>query len=212
MSKQMETVPLAEFDEQRAIVGAIWTGSRLFVAVSAFVMGGFVFAYFYLRMQDNAGDWRLNHQMPSLLIGTAVLAFVLASGIIQFFGTRRLRIGERLDWQIASAVGMLFMGIAAGLQIWELTRLPFQPASSGYTSVFVAWMPIYIAYLLGAVYWVETLVARSVRRPDTVLAIHSSGTGRVVSPIFWANVEAYSLFVNFMVLASIVEWVLIYWL
>ena len=54
-------------------------------------------------------------------------------------------------------------GFVIGLQVWQLTELPFFPGSSGYASCFVAWAGMNIALVLVGVYWLETLLAREIR-------------------------------------------------
>ena len=50
-----------------------------------------------------------------------------------------------------------------GLQIWQLTELPFFPGSSGYASCFIGWAGMNVALLLVGAYWLETLLARELR-------------------------------------------------
>ncbi len=47
----------------------------------------------------------------------------------------------------------------------EYTALDFKTASGGYASVFWGWTLLFLVFWLGAVYWMETLVAQSLRRP-----------------------------------------------
>ena len=53
--------------------------------------------------------------------------------------------------------------VATGLQIWQLTQLPFFPGSSGYASCFIGWAVMNIIMLLAGTYWMETTLARSLR-------------------------------------------------
>ena len=46
---------------------------------------------------------------------------------------------ETLDWQVAGWTAVLGGLLAIGLQIWQLTELPFFPGSSGYASCFIGW-------------------------------------------------------------------------
>jgi len=78
--------------------------------------------------------------------------------------------------------------VAIGLQVWQLTQLPFYPGSSGYASCFIGWAALNIALLLGGVYWLETLLARwlRLRRAVTedggaVPSLSAAGPGRLGS-------------------------------
>ena len=53
--------------------------------------------------------------------------------------------------------------LVIGLQIWQLTDLPFFPGSSGYASCFIAWAAMNIALVLRGTYWLETILAREIR-------------------------------------------------
>ncbi len=194
--------------EQQCEIAGLWTGSRLLVMASVFLYGTFVFAYFYLRAVNSHNDWRVGHQHPSTIIGTVVAVCVIAALATHYAGARRLQYGARFDWVIGSIASLILLGIGAGLAVWDMTRLPFFPASSGYTSVFVAWMPIFIIYLLGTFYWLETLVAQAVARPTSVVV--EAADGLMVVPKFGARVEGFIVFSGFMVIATAVIWVLFY--
>jgi heme/copper-type cytochrome/quinol oxidase subunit 3 len=205
-----EEFPLFEDDvyEDQCEIASFWTGSRLLVAGSLFLYGTFVFAYFYLRALNNHNDWRVGSQTPSVAIGTVVAILVVASALVHYLGARRLQIGGRADWLFGSAASMTLMVVACGLQVWQMTRLPFHAGSSGYTSVFVAMMPVYIIYMVGSVYWLETLAAQAVVRGDTVFVETLEGPMDV--PKFGAQVEGFIVFSGFMALMAIMIYVLFY--
>lgn len=197
-----------EVYEQQCEIASFWTGSRLMVLTSMFLYGTFVFAYFYLRAVNSHNDWRVGHQHPSWIIGTTVALCVIVAAITHYAGARRLQYGAHFDWIIGSIASLILLGVGAGLGVWEMTRLPFFPASSGYTSVYIAWMPIYIIYILGTFYWLETLVARAIAKPAAVLV--DTPDGPMVVPKFGAKVEGFIVFSGFMVVASLVFWFLMY--
>lgn len=196
-----------EYEEQ-CLVGSFWTASRLLVIASLFLVGTFVFAYFYLRALDAHGNWFVKGDGPPGVIGTMVGVCVLAAAGIHYVGARRLQLGALRDWQVAAGTGMLLAAIACGLQVWQLTRLPFSPASSAFTSVFVAWMPVYIVYIMGQFFWLEILLAQSIRRPQSVLV--ETDEGVLIVSRFGANVEGYVLYTELMVVTAVLIWVLFY--
>lgn len=194
--------------EQQCEIAGFWTASRLVIMASLFLYGTFTFAYFYLRAVNNHNDWRVGHQHPSIIIGTVAAICVIAAAATHYAGARRLQYGARFDWVIGCIAALLLLALGAGLGVWELTRLPFYPASSGYSSIVVAWMPIYILYILGAFYWLETLVAQAIVRPTSVMVDTSDGP--MVVPKFGAKVEGFIAFSGFMVVGTVLIWVLFY--
>ena len=101
--------------------------------------------------------------------------------------------------------------MAAGFQVWELTRLNFFPGSSGYAGVYIAFAPVYTFVLLGAMYWLETLIARSFRSAATLAADGGVGVSRQPkAENFRANLEGFEYYWNAMALMSILFFVLFY--
>ena len=95
--------------------------------------------------------------------GAAIFAFTVACALLAASsataasGAGSPRLGGRgLDRRARRAV-------AVGLQVWQLTQLPFFPGSSGYASCFIGWASMNIALVLSGIYWLETLLARELR-------------------------------------------------
>ena len=77
------------------------------------------------------------------------------------------------------------LGLAAvAMQIYQLTDLPFPPGSSGYSSVFVGFYPVFLTIQLAVLLWLEILLARSrfipamsfVEQPPTIPGTHMCAT------------------------------------
>jgi hypothetical protein len=198
---------------ENALTGGAWTASRIVMGGLAFLFGTLVFAYFYLRSINAHGLWRLPGQQPSLYLGVAVMVCVLASTGIHAFGLRRLRSqGLGVDWRVAATVALFFGLLAAFLQGWEMGRLHFSPGSSAYASVFVGWQPVFILVLLGSMYWLETLIARSLRM-RWVLRPGQATDGKAL-PLeitrFRASIDAYSFFSVFIAGIAVLGFALFY--
>ena len=197
--------------ELRAAIGSYWTGGRLFIAMFTFLLASEAFAYFYLRSSNNGQLWRPHNQTAPTGIGWAIFAVAMVSSLIALFGQTRLRKGFILDWEVAGWTAVLGGLLATGLQIWQLTQLPFFPGSSGYASCFIGWAVMNIMMLLVGTYWMETALARSLRMrsagtadgPDQ-LATTPSGQ------IFRANVSACTYFWGFMAFGSALFWMMFY--
>ena len=149
--------------EQHCSEDAMWTGSRLIIGVVTFAFAALGFAYFYLRSFNSDNLWRPHHVTAPTSTGTAIFAIVLASAALNAIGVRRLKRGLQIDWEVAGWVAVMGGLLATGLQSWEYTELGWFPGSSGYASCFVGWAALNAALLLGSVYWLETLLARSIR-------------------------------------------------
>jgi heme/copper-type cytochrome/quinol oxidase subunit 3 len=197
--------------EMRSAEGAMWTGGRLVIGITAFFFASLAFAYFYLRSTNSDGLWRPHKITAPTGVGSAIFAVALASALLSGYGTMRLRRGETLDWEVAGWTTVFGGLVAIGLQVWQLTQLPFFPGSSGYASCFVAWAGMNIALLLVGVYWLETLLARWLRLRRAVT--EDGGALRSTLPVarlFRANLEACSYFWGFIALVDVLFWLLFY--
>ncbi len=196
--------------ERAAAKGAYWTGSRLFVALSAMLFGAGVFSYFYLHSLDSNGLWRAAGQRPSDFISIPVLVLTLVASGLFWFYTRSLQsLGKSRpgDWRVATLAATLMFLAAGVLQFWGMNRTGFAAGSSGYASVYTATMPIFGVYLLGAAYWLETLFARSVR---VKWLLSPEGENRESSELvaFVGSAVGAKLFVGFVSLVGIGLYVL----
>lgn len=193
--------------------GAHWNGARLLLGITAMAFGGCIFAYFYLRSVDSLDMWRLVGQRPPPLLGAVATACAVAGAVIFTSMSRSLRrrADAGNDWRVGALTSLLLMVAAAGLQIWELTRLSFYPGSSGFASVFVATTPLLIVWLLGAAYWIETLLARSIRLPGVLVPSATEGPLREGSA-FRSSLDACVYLLGVLAILSLLFYVLFYWL
>ena len=134
--------------EVRAQEGALWTGGRLLIGIWVFAFAALAFAYFYLRSANNENLWRPGGITAPTAVGAAILALTVVCGLLAIYGERRFRAGEALDWEVAGWIVVLGGLVVVGLQIWQLTELPFFPGSSGYASCFIGWAAMNIAVVL----------------------------------------------------------------
>ncbi len=59
--------------------------------------------------------------------GAAIFAVTVACALLAQYGERRFRNDETLDWQVAGWTAVVGGLLVIGLQIWQLTDLPFFP-------------------------------------------------------------------------------------
>jgi heme/copper-type cytochrome/quinol oxidase subunit 3 len=197
--------------EQRCAEDAAWTGSRVFIGAVTFAYASLAFSYFYLRSANNGAEWRPGNMTAPTTIGGAIFAIVVASALLQYFGVRRLRAGALLDWEVAGWVTLAGGLLAVGLQIWELTQLPFFPGSSGYASTFIGWGALSIATLFGALYWLETQLARSLRLRHALMEEGGVTTSQLpAARVFRANAESCSYFWFYVGAVELTFWIIFY--
>jgi hypothetical protein len=205
-----ETPEEREF-ELRAAVGSYWTGGRLLIGMFTFLFASEAFAYFYLKSNNSGQLWRPGGITAPTGIGWAIFALVLASAVLTIYGQWRMRSGSLLDWEVAGWVAVLGILVAAGLQVWQLTQLPFFPGSSGYASCFIGWAVMNIILLLSGAYWLETNLAMCIRlkRIDPAAGTPATSSGPSAQ-LFRANVESCTYFFGFMAFISALFWVFFY--
>jgi heme/copper-type cytochrome/quinol oxidase subunit 3 len=166
----VEREPPEQLGRNLRAAGHLWASATVFFFVD------FVFAFFYLRSLNNGGLWHPKGVTPPVGLGTAIIACVLVSVGLAWLGLRERRaavLGDRYDVNLDEArlwawrrrgLAALGFGLAAVvLQCVEYATIGFGPTQGGYASVFVGWTGMFIVFVLGAMVWLETLLATSFR-------------------------------------------------
>ncbi len=195
-----------------AALNANWTASRLGIGGLCFLFGAFVFAYFYLRSLNSSGRWHgSGYHPPSMIMGTAIMLLVLTSAGVHYMGLQRIKAGNKRLWQIEGVIALALGVAAVVLQIIELLFLPFQPGSSGFSSVFTAFYPVFLVILLAGMIWLETLLMRS-RSIPAMSFVEQPPTYAEAFTVqrFQANLSAFTLVWNFLAAMAILFWILFY--
>ena len=130
---------------------------------------------------------------------------------VQYFVLQRIKAGHKSTWQIGALVALALGLAAVAMQVYQLVDLPFPPGSSGYSSVFVGFYPVFLVIQLAVLLWLEILVARSryipalsfVEQPPTYAETY-------VVQRFQASLSAFSTVWSFMALMAILFWLLFY--
>ena len=195
-----------------AALNAAWTASRLAIGGLCFLFGSFLFAYFYLRSINASGRWLgPGYHPPSMLMGTVIMAAVLASAAIHYAALQQIKAGKKDLWVIG-AVTALILGVGAVvLQIIELLFLPFWPGSSGFSSVFVGFYPVFIVVLLAGMIWLETLLARA-RFIPAISFVEQPPTYEEAFAVqrFQSSLSGFATVWNFLAVVALIFWVLFY--
>ncbi|MGC1420449.1 MAG: hypothetical protein WA786_10080 [Acidimicrobiales bacterium] len=209
MKGYSETPEEQEF-ELRAQVGSLWTGGRLAIGMYVFLLASEAFAYFYLRSSNNGQLWRPDHVTAPTAFGWAIYSLELFTALLVIFAQMRLRKGEVLDWQVAGWTALCTVLLALFLQIWEFTAVPFNPGSSGYASTFIGWAIINIMTLLFGAYWIETVLARSIRMHKESGSKFAELTMEPSAQLFRANVASMTYFWGFVALSGFLFFAMFY--
>jgi heme/copper-type cytochrome/quinol oxidase subunit 3 len=150
-----------------AALNAAWTGARFAIGALSFLYGAFAFAYFYLRSVNSNGRWHgSGYHAPPIGYGVTILILVVASAAVQYVALQRIKAGAKRVWQMGALAALVLGVVAVALQIVELLNLPFQPGSSGFSSVFTGTYPVLLVSWLAAMIWLEILIMRVRPLPD----------------------------------------------
>jgi len=210
-----EEAALAAEDEgyyHESALNAAWTGSRLAVGGLTFLFGSFAFAYFYLRSLNSAGRWQGSGFVhPSLWMGTTIMLLAVLSAGVNYFGLQRIKAGQKETWQVGGLIALALGLAAVAMQIYQLATLPFPPGSSGYSSVFVGFYPVFLVIQLAVLVWLEILLARArfipalsfVEQPPTYTETH-------LVQRFQASLSAFSTVWNYLAVMAMLFWLLFY--
>ena len=195
------------------------SAAHLLASATAFFFLAFVFAYFYLRSLNNAGQWLPKHVTPSQGFGAVVMALTVASAVVLRWGLYDRRAERRPQWRMKGAVA-LAAGVAAVIvQVVEWTSLGFGPADGGYASVFFGWTAFQLLFTVGALFWIENIVATSIRYRNTATPPpgHASGDpGReghdIADPLALVlpGLEAASFYWSFLAGLGVLAWIVLY--
>lgn len=210
------------------------TAGHLWASATVFFFVGFVFAFFYLRSLDNAHMWHPKGVTPPLGLGTAVIVCVLASLLLTWLGLRERRAavvgaGEyssELDparlsaWRRRGVAALAFAVAAIVLQCIEYATMGFGPTQGGFASVFVGWTGMFALFVLGAAFWLETLLATSFRfrHREGVGSVgaagdkHREGRLDIADPLVLTvpSLEALTFFMTVLAIVGVVAYVLLY--
>lgn len=198
------------------------SAGHLLASASAFFFLAFVFAYFYLRSLNSAGLWHPKHVTPSITLGTLVTATMVLGAVCLRLGLLDHRAGRRDAWRVKGGIALALGVGAVLLQAVEWVTNGFGPADGGYASVFVGWTAFYVLFVLGTLYWLETLLATSIRYRDVGPHAapppgHASGDPyRPAHDIFEPlalvepGLEALSFYWAFLAGIGILAWIVLY--
>jgi heme/copper-type cytochrome/quinol oxidase subunit 3 len=197
------------------------SAAHLLASATAFFFLAFLFAYFYLRSLNNAHLWKPKHVDPSLAYGTIVMVLTVGSAALVRLGVLDHRAGRRPQWRLKGAAALALGLAAVGVQVAEWVTADFGPADGGYASVFVGWTAFAVLFTLGAMFWLENLLATAIRYRNVPSGLPRPGEasgdpgrhGHDISDplsLVRAGLESLSFYWAFLAGIGVVAWVILY--
>jgi heme/copper-type cytochrome/quinol oxidase subunit 3 len=168
---------VVEAEHPRLLARNLLSAAHLFASATAMFFLAFFFAYFYLRTLDSNGLWHPKHVDPSLTLGTLSTAAWVAGALVLWLGVRDRR-GDRLSqWRVKGLIALALGLAGVVLQIVAWLVVGFGPADGGYASVYFGWTAFIVLFGVGALFWLETTVATSLRYRKLATAAPPAGHG-----------------------------------
>jgi len=195
-----------------AALNASWTGARLAIGGLSFLFGAFAFAYFYLQSSNSHQKWFPAGTIgPHMWTGATIMGLIVLSALVQTAGLQQIKAGRKQPW-LNAALAALLLGLAAvALQIDELLVLPFQPAASGFASVFVGFYPVALVVWLSVLIWLEILFMRA-RSIPAIHFVEQPPTYREAFTVqrFQAALSSFTVVWNYLAVITFIFWVMFY--
>src|SRR3984885_7266238 len=195
-----------------AALNAAWTGSRLALGGLSFLFGAFAFAHFYLQSANGHSLWLpKSNALPQMGYGVAIMVLIVVSALAQTVGLQRIKAGRKGPWAPLALVALVLGLVAVALQVVQLLDLPFQPGQSGFASVFVGFYPVALAVWLGAMVWLELLLAPVRKNPD-ISFVEQPPTYQQAFEVqrFQSSLSAFTTVWNYLAVIAFVFWLLFY--
>ncbi len=199
------------------------SAGHLLASATAFFFLAFVFAYFYLRSLNSAGLWHPKHVDPSQALGALVMAASVLAALLVRWGLADHRAERRPAWRVKGAIALAAGLAAVVLQVIQWTTLGFGPADGGYASVYFGWTGFNVVFLLGALYWLETVLATSIRYRGWAAGARTVGPGEAAGDphrtgedirdpvsLVRPGLEALSFYWGFLAGVGVLAWILLY--
>lgn len=212
---------IVEAEDPRILSRNLVSAAHLLASAAAMFFLAFIFAYFYLRSLNSNDLWKPKGVDPSLTLGTlATAAWVLGAAAL-WLGLRDRRADQRSQWRVKGAVALALGIVGITLQIAAWFSVGFGPTEGGYASVYFGWTGFIVLFGLGAIYWLETTLATSIRYRKTLVGSPEPGeasgdTYRAAHDIedplslVLPSLEAVTFFWIYFAVLAVITWVILY--
>lgn len=208
--------------EPPAVMAAnLRVAAQLWSSATVFFFFAFLFAYFYLRSLNNAGQWKPKHVDPSVTLGTLTMLAVVLAAALLWLAVGNHRIRNYRAWRQKGAVALVLLVAAVVLQIVQWATQGFGPTQGGYASVYFGWTGLEVLFLLGLAYWLETTLATSLRYRNVSSAQLEAGAAAGDSDrespdiddplsLLRAELGAVSVYATVLAAVALVTWLVLY--
>ena len=189
------------------VAAHLWSSATFFFFIA------FLFAYFYLKSLNSQHLWRPKGVTPPTGWGTAIVVCVVVSALLVAWGAVDQRSDRRPLWRLKGVVAVVLMLAALILQIIAWTHAGFGPTDGGLASVYFGWTALYVLFLLGSAFWLETILATSYRFRNEPFGKARVEPGHDIdNPVDLNTAELAALTQCWGVLAGIgvITWILLY--
>jgi heme/copper-type cytochrome/quinol oxidase subunit 3 len=207
-----EPAPIHGLEGPEQLGRNLWAGSRLLAGALSCAFLAFLFAFWYLRVLDSNGLWagpQGQRPEPPLVLGVATACCVLLAVAIFHAAARALERDAFRIWTRLSVLALALSVGALGLLVWQFAAIDFGPTSGGYASVFIGWTAFLGLCLLGALYWLETLVAQSLSsRHHAPVGEHTEITD--ASSLLSPEAKAFAFFYSFLGAVALLTFAMLY--
>jgi heme/copper-type cytochrome/quinol oxidase subunit 3 len=167
-------------------------GIRLFLAANTMLMGAMLFAYLFLRSNNNAGMWRPDGVDDLSGLGMAVVLVLQAACLAAVLAA--LAAVRRGGAHRAAGVVAVVLALAAGVaRVWYQYHLGsgWTINNGTYTAVTEMWFGILIVEVLVGMFWLFSIVLPGPRSAHPLVAArHLRGFAE-----FWGYMLVVSTFV-----------------
>ena len=212
---------IVEEEHPRILARNLSSAAHLLASATAMFFLAFFFAYFYLRSLDSNGLWHPKHVDPSMTLGTLSTAAWVVGAVVLWLAVRDRRADRRTAWRWKGAIALALGVAAVVLQIAEWLVADFGPADGGYASVYFGWTAFIVLFGAGAIYWLETTVATSVRYRKTLVGGVQPGQASgdpyrmgmdIEDPLSLVppTLEAVGFFWSYFAALVVIAWVVLY--
>jgi heme/copper-type cytochrome/quinol oxidase subunit 3 len=195
----------ARAEDVRLVASNIAIGSRLLASGLAFLFMAYLFAFFYLKTVNSNGLWRPKGVQPVQGYGIAVLVLTILCAVMFDVARRHVLAGTESRWRSGSLTALAFGVLVVVAQGLEYATITFKTDNGGWASVFWGWTAVLLMFWLGALYWIETLVAQSLRRTPA-----SPREGTAGSELLRPSADACLVYLYTLVIIELISYVLLY--
>jgi hypothetical protein len=142
--------------------------------------------------------------------------------VLVALGLRDQRAERRHEWRLKGMLALALLAGAIGLQIAAWAAQDFGPADGAFASVYVGWTAVLFVFLLGTMYWLETVVATAIRYRKTPIgglppAGHASGDPErmahdIADPISLVRPQltAVNFYLQLLAGITVLTWIILY--